>query len=148
MVVVHARVCVQGEMCSDLCAVVGAGEWCIQEVALWTVGGRPGRILPFLSPDLGAVARPEKRQKQLPTQQAIPMNFACRIPRRWGWGDIGRGRERLSPSVTGLSLCREGVAHSRGDWVEFVWLDRPQEVPDTWQIALSCILREATGEAP
>lgn len=25
-------------------------------------------------------------------------------------------------------VCREGVAHSRGDWVEFMWLDRPQEV--------------------
>lgn len=57
----------------------------------------------------------------------------------------GAGRNVFS--CHSLSLCREGVAHSRGDWVEFVLLDRPQ-VSGAGELALRSILREATGEWP
>lgn len=92
----------------------------------------------------GPLGRLEKMQKQLPTQQAIQMNFACGIPQRYGCGEPLGGALLLSPAP----VCREGVAHSRGDWVEFVWPDRPREVSGTQKIALRCVLREATGEGP
>lgn len=44
---------------------------------------------------------------------------------------VGRHWEGQGATVSfrpGHSLCREGVARSRGDWVEIEWLDRPWEV--------------------
>lgn len=62
-------------------------------------------------------------------------------------GGAGEKKKKNVSSCHSLSLCREGVAHSRGDWVEFVPLDRPQ-VSGTGELALMSILREATGEWP
>lgn len=65
---------------------------------------------PFPEPRLGGCGEAEKMQKQLPTKQATQMNFACGIPHRCGWRGVGRGRERLPPSVTG-SVCARRVWH-------------------------------------
>lgn len=87
-------------------------------------------------------------QKQLLTRQAIQMHFACGIPAICGGGETLGGAGETVSFCHRPRLCREGVAHSRGDWVEFVWPERPWEVSGTWKLALRCILREATGEGP
>lgn len=98
-VCVHAR----GDVFGDLCAIGGAGEECIQEVALWTVGSRPGRILPFGSPDLGAPGEAGENAEAASHPAGNSNEFCLWDPTEiWMWGAVGRG----SPSVTGS--CVQG----------------------------------------
>lgn len=106
---------------------------------------RPGRIRPFLSPDLRPRETGENAEGA--SHLAGHSDQLC----RWDPTGMGAGRCREGKGGTrslchSLSLCREGGAHSRGDWEEFVRLDRPGEVSGTGRMALRYILRpQGTG---
>lgn len=100
-------VCVQAEMCLLLSVLQeGLGNSVFRRGFL-DGQQQAWRSPPF--PEPRPAAQGDWRKCSRPTEQVVQRNLTRGIPRRWGWGGAGRGR------VSGLSLCREGVAHSRGE---------------------------------